>query len=140
MEAHLQLLVRRRADHGSRGIDQHLYYDGLRSNYMVGQGGGTLRLFMANQAGAQEVAIETYGAGAEISALIGEELLYDLDAPVVRIGGPDVPAMGFAGPLEHFFMPDAEKIYERMKELAHSCRCRHVVRQPADRLGVDAGA
>ena len=62
----------------------------------------------------------TYGAGAEISALIGEELLYDLDAPVVRIGGPDVPAMGFAGPLEHFFMPDAEKIYERMKELAHS--------------------
>jgi len=62
----------------------------------------------------------TYGAGAEISALIGEELLYDLDAPVVRIGGPDVPAMGFAGPLEHFFMPDTEKIYERMKELAHS--------------------
>ena len=62
----------------------------------------------------------TYGAGAEISALIGEELLYDLDAPVVRIGGPDAPAMGFAGPLEHFFMPDAAKIYERMKELAHS--------------------
>ena len=61
----------------------------------------------------------TYGAGAEISALIGEELLFDLDAPVVRMGGPDAPAMGFAGPLEHFFMPDAEKIYQRMKELAH---------------------
>lgn len=59
----------------------------------------------------------TYGAGAEISALIGEELLFDLDAPVVRMGGPDVPAMGFAGALEHSFMPDAEKIYERMNEL-----------------------
>src|SRR5919201_3476286 len=59
----------------------------------------------------------TYGAGAEISASIGEELMFDLDAPVVRLGGPDVPAMGFAGPLEHAFMPDAEKIYEQMKEL-----------------------
>jgi 2-oxoisovalerate dehydrogenase E1 component beta subunit len=60
----------------------------------------------------------TYGAGAEISALIGEELLFDLDAPVVRVGGPDVPAMGFAGPLEHFFMPDTERIYAKMKDLA----------------------
>jgi 2-oxoisovalerate dehydrogenase E1 component subunit beta len=59
----------------------------------------------------------TYGAGAEISATISEEVLYDLDAPVVRMGGPDIPAMPFAGPLEHFFMPDAEKIFERMKEL-----------------------
>jgi 2-oxoisovalerate dehydrogenase E1 component beta subunit len=60
----------------------------------------------------------TYGAGAEISAIIGEELMFDLDAPVTRLGGPDVPAMPFATPLEHFFMPDEEKIYDRMKELA----------------------
>ncbi len=60
----------------------------------------------------------TYGAGAEISATIAEELMFDLDAPVVRLAGPDVPAMGFAGPLEHQFMPDTEKIYTRMKELA----------------------
>jgi len=59
----------------------------------------------------------TYGAGAEISATISEECLYDLDAPVVRMGGPDIPAMPFASPLEHFFMPDTEKIFERMKEL-----------------------
>ncbi len=61
----------------------------------------------------------TYGAGAEISATIAEEIMSDLDAPVVRIGGPDAPAMGFAGPLEHRFMPDAESIYEHMRELAH---------------------
>jgi 2-oxoisovalerate dehydrogenase E1 component beta subunit len=60
----------------------------------------------------------TYGAGAEISATIAEELMFDLDGPVMRIGGPDVPAMPFSTPLEHFYMPDAEKIYERMKELA----------------------
>jgi len=59
----------------------------------------------------------TYGAGAEISATIGEELMFDLDAPVMRIGGPDIPAMPFSGQLEHFFMPDAERVYERMKEL-----------------------
>jgi 2-oxoisovalerate dehydrogenase E1 component subunit beta len=60
----------------------------------------------------------TYGAGAEISATISEEAMFDLDAPVVRLGGPDVPAMGFAGPLEHEFMPDAERIYTAMRELA----------------------
>ncbi len=60
----------------------------------------------------------TYGAGAEIVATIAEECLFDLDAPLVRIGGPDVPAMGFAATLEHAFMPDAERIYERMLELA----------------------
>ncbi len=59
----------------------------------------------------------TYGAGAEISATIAEELMFDLDAPVMRIGGPDIPAMPFSGPLEHFFMPDAERVYARMKEL-----------------------
>ncbi len=60
----------------------------------------------------------TFGAGAEISAAIAEELMFDLDAPVVRIGGPDVPAMPYSTPLEHFFLPDTEKIYERLKELA----------------------
>jgi 2-oxoisovalerate dehydrogenase E1 component beta subunit len=60
----------------------------------------------------------TYGAGAEISATISEELMFELDAPVVRLGGPDVPGMPFAGPLEHFFMPDVERIHAEMKELA----------------------
>src|SRR6266542_5707457 len=60
----------------------------------------------------------TYGAGAEISASIAEELMFDLDAPVVRLGGPDVPAMGFSTPLEHFYLPDTEAIYERLRELA----------------------
>jgi 2-oxoisovalerate dehydrogenase E1 component beta subunit len=44
--------------------------------------------------------------------------MFDLDGPIVRIGGPDVPAMGFATTLEHAFMPDADLIYARMLELA----------------------
>jgi 2-oxoisovalerate dehydrogenase E1 component beta subunit len=60
----------------------------------------------------------TYGAGAEVIATIAEELMFELDGPLVRIGGPDIPAMPFAGPLEHAYMPDAEAIYGRMRELA----------------------
>jgi 2-oxoisovalerate dehydrogenase E1 component subunit beta len=60
----------------------------------------------------------TYGAGAEIAATIAEELMFDLDGPIVRMGGPDVPAMPFSTPLEHYFMPDTERIYAAMRELA----------------------
>ncbi|MGZ8605464.1 MAG: alpha-ketoacid dehydrogenase subunit beta [Actinomycetota bacterium] len=60
----------------------------------------------------------TYGAGAEIVATIAEEAMFDLDGPLVRIGGPDVPAMGFATNLEHAFMPDADLVHGRMLELA----------------------
>jgi 2-oxoisovalerate dehydrogenase E1 component beta subunit len=59
----------------------------------------------------------TYGAGAEVVATIAEECLFDLDGPLVRIGGPDIPAMPFAGPLEHYYMPDQDKILEQMREL-----------------------
>jgi 2-oxoisovalerate dehydrogenase E1 component beta subunit len=61
----------------------------------------------------------TYGAGAEIAATIAEEAMFDLDAPIVRIGGPDVPAMPFATALEHHFMePEPDQVYRRMRDLA----------------------
>jgi 2-oxoisovalerate dehydrogenase E1 component beta subunit len=61
----------------------------------------------------------TYGAGAEISAAIAEGAMFDLDAPIVRLGGPDVPAMPFAEGLEHAFMePEPDQTYRRMLELA----------------------
>ncbi len=60
----------------------------------------------------------SFGAGAEIVATIAEEALFDLDGPLVRVAGPDVPAMAFAAPLEQAFLPDADRIYERMRELA----------------------
>jgi 2-oxoisovalerate dehydrogenase E1 component beta subunit len=60
----------------------------------------------------------TYGAGAEIVATIAEEAMFDLDGPLMRIGGPDVPAMGFATNLEHAFLPDTDAIRAAMLELA----------------------
>ena len=44
------------------------------------------------------------GIGAEISAMVAEEALFHLDAPIRRLCGPDVPAMGYAVPLEEEFM------------------------------------
>jgi 2-oxoisovalerate dehydrogenase E1 component beta subunit len=60
----------------------------------------------------------TYGVGAEIIATIAEEAMFDLDGPLVRIGGPDIPAMPFSTALEHFYMPSVEGIQAAMKELA----------------------
>ncbi|HEV3475812.1 MAG TPA: alpha-ketoacid dehydrogenase subunit beta [Actinomycetota bacterium] len=60
----------------------------------------------------------TYGAGAEIIATIAEETMFDLDGPLVRVAGPDIPAMPFSTPLEHYYMPDVEKIHAAMKDLA----------------------
>ena len=62
----------------------------------------------------------TYGAGAEIAATIAERAMFDLDAPIVRIGGPDIPAMPFAAALEHYYMePEPDHIFVGMRDLAH---------------------
>jgi 2-oxoisovalerate dehydrogenase E1 component beta subunit len=61
----------------------------------------------------------TYGAGAEIAATIAEEAMFDLDAPIVRIGGPDIPAMPYAAALEHYFTePEPDHLYRAMRDLA----------------------
>jgi 2-oxoisovalerate dehydrogenase E1 component beta subunit len=63
----------------------------------------------------------SFGAGAEIAATIAEQAMFDLDAPIVRIGGPDIPAMPFAAPLEHYYIePQPDHLYREMLELAHS--------------------
>ena len=41
---------------------------------------------------------------------IADEAFDYLDAPVTRVCGLDVPAVPFAPPMEHFFLPNAEKI------------------------------
>lgn len=60
----------------------------------------------------------TGGFGGEIAALIAEHAFEELDAPVLRVGGPDVPAMPFAKPLEDAFMPTPELIGAAMRRLA----------------------
>lgn len=60
----------------------------------------------------------TLGYGAEIAAILAEEAFGDLDAPIRRVAGPDVPAMPYSHPMQDWFLPDAEKIAAGMRELA----------------------
>lgn len=55
---------------------------------------------------------------SEVAAVISEECLFDLDAPIQRLAGPDIPSMPFASPMEKFFMVDAEKVEKAMRDLA----------------------
>jgi len=60
----------------------------------------------------------TGGYGAEIAATIAEWGFMDLDAPVKRLAGPDVPGVPFSHPLQDWFMVSPEKIAEAIRELA----------------------
>ena len=57
------------------------------------------------------------GIGAEIAAMVAEEALFHLDAPIKRLAGPDVPAMGYALPLEEEFMSSPAAMADAMREM-----------------------
>ena len=57
------------------------------------------------------------GIGAEISAMVVEEAFFDLDAPIRRLCGPDVPAMGYAATLEEEFMISTDRMANTMREM-----------------------
>ena len=59
-----------------------------------------------------------FGAGAEIAALIAEEAFEALDAPVMRLTGPEAPAMPFNQPQEEWYLPDPSRIAAKLRELA----------------------
>ncbi|WP_211745120.1 alpha-ketoacid dehydrogenase subunit beta [Paenibacillus sp. Marseille-Q4541] len=61
---------------------------------------------------------KTGGVGAEVSAIINEECLFDLDAPIERLCGPDVPAMPISPPMERFYMLSKDKVKDAMLKLA----------------------
>jgi len=58
----------------------------------------------------------SYGMSAEVAAVIAEEALYDLDAPIKRLAVPDVP-IPYSRPLENFVLPNEQKIIEQVKIL-----------------------
>lgn len=55
---------------------------------------------------------------SEVAAIIAEHCLFELDAPIKRLAGPDVPAMPYAPTMEKFFMVNPDKIEKAMRELA----------------------
>ncbi|MFD1408243.1 alpha-ketoacid dehydrogenase subunit beta [Kroppenstedtia eburnea] len=60
----------------------------------------------------------TGGFGGEVAAVIAQEAFFELDAPVRRLCGPDVPAMPYSAPLEKEFMLNPEKVTRAIRELA----------------------
>lgn len=55
---------------------------------------------------------------SEVSAIIAEKCLFDLDAPIMRLAGPDVPAMPYSPSLEKSFMVNPEKVEKALRDLA----------------------
>ena len=58
------------------------------------------------------------GFGAEVSATLMEEIFYDLDAPVVRVGAFDVPFP--AASLEDHYLPSLDRVVKAVKRTMES--------------------
>jgi acetoin:2,6-dichlorophenolindophenol oxidoreductase subunit beta len=58
----------------------------------------------------------SYGASAELAAVISEHAFYDLDAPVLRLAAMDVP-VPFSPVLEDETVPTPERVAEAAKTL-----------------------
>lgn len=61
-------------------------------------------------------AYERCGIGAEIGADLMDDVFYYLDAPIARIGTPNVP-IPFSPALEFPIIPSVQKIYDKVKKM-----------------------
>ena len=59
----------------------------------------------------------TGGIGAELAAILAEDLFEYLDGPITRVAAPDTP-FPYAPQLEEAFLPNAEKILSAARKLA----------------------
>jgi 2-oxoisovalerate dehydrogenase E1 component beta subunit len=55
---------------------------------------------------------------SEVAAIVAEECFEHLDAPVMRLGGPEIPGVPFSPPLEEFYMLTPAKIETALRTLA----------------------
>jgi pyruvate dehydrogenase E1 component beta subunit len=58
------------------------------------------------------------GLGAQVAYMIHSEAFADLDAPIARVTGADVP-MPYAKNLEHMAMPSPERVIDAVKEVMY---------------------
>ncbi|MGH2352862.1 MAG: alpha-ketoacid dehydrogenase subunit beta [Chloroflexota bacterium] len=68
----------------------------------------TARLVIAHE------AWKVGGFGAEVAAAVGERCLFDLDAPIVRVGAPHAP-VPISKPLRDAFLPDEQDILDAIR-------------------------
>jgi pyruvate/2-oxoglutarate/acetoin dehydrogenase E1 component len=59
---------------------------------------------------------KTGGVSAEVAAIVAEEALDYLDAPIKRVAEPDTP-IPFSPPLEQFVLPDEQKIIRAVNDI-----------------------
>lgn len=98
------------------GIDAHIL--DLRTVYPLDQ---EAIIEAAEKTGKVLLVTEDNKEGSvisEVAAIISEHCLFDLDAPIQRLAGPDVPAMPYAPTMEKYFMMNPDKIEKAMRELA----------------------
>lgn len=58
----------------------------------------------------------SYGFTSEIAAIVAEEALYELEAPIKRLTIPDVP-IPYSRDLEKYVVPNAQKIADAVVKL-----------------------
>ncbi|GAB3791518.1 alpha-ketoacid dehydrogenase subunit beta [Virgibacillus kimchii] len=98
------------------GIDSHIL--DLRTVYPLDQ---EAIIEAAKKTGKVLLITEDNKEGSiigEVAAIIAENCLFDLDAPVQRLAGPDVPAMPYAPTMEKYFMVNPDKVEKAIRELA----------------------
>lgn len=62
------------------------------------------------------------GFGAEVAALIAEQALEDLDAPVARVGAPFCPVPVNRNLEKNFYLPNADKIAQAVRKICKGSR------------------
>ncbi|MBV8301201.1 MAG: alpha-ketoacid dehydrogenase subunit beta [Candidatus Dormibacteraeota bacterium] len=55
---------------------------------------------------------------SEVAAIVAEDCFDSLDAPVMRLGGPEIPAMPYSPPLEHYYLVTPDKVERKLRDLA----------------------
>ena len=98
------------------GIETHIL--DLRTVYPLDQEG---IIEAASKTGKVLLFTEDNKEGSimsEVAAIIAEHCLFELDAPIMRLAGPDVPAMPYSPTLEKHFMVNPDKAEKAMRELA----------------------
>lgn len=98
------------------GIDAHIL--DLRTVYPLDREG---IIEAAQKTGKVLLITEDNKEGSiigEVAAIIAENCLFDLDAPIQRLAGPDVPAMPYAPTMEKYFMMNPDKVETAIRELA----------------------
>ncbi|WP_226582862.1 alpha-ketoacid dehydrogenase subunit beta [Halobacillus litoralis] len=98
------------------GIDAHIL--DLRTVYPLDKEG---IIEAASKTGKVLLVTEDNKEGgiiSEVSAIISENCLFELDAPVQRLAGPDIPSMPYAPTMEKHFMMNPDKVEKAMRDLA----------------------